>query len=79
MKKNQFPEMTPAFDQRVRQTLQNLPEQPRQQVRRNPFKLMITVGIAAALCIGGTAFAASGIPEARKLIPFCLTAVQKRA
>ncbi len=62
MKKNQFPEMTPTFDQRVRQTLQNLPEQQR-QTRRNPFKLMITVGIAAALSIGGTAFAASGIPE----------------
>ena len=35
MNHNDFPKMTDAFDQRVRQTLDSLPEQP-QRVRRFP-------------------------------------------
>ncbi len=57
MNHNDFPKMSEQFDQRVRQTLDSLPVQP-QQVRRFPFKRAVSIGIAAALCIGGTAFAA---------------------
>ena len=57
MNHNDFPEMTDQFDQRVRQTLDSLPEQP-QRVRRFPFKRAVSIGLVAALCVGGTAFAA---------------------
>ena len=57
MNHNDFPKMTDAFDQRVRQTLDSLPEQP-QRVRRFPFKRAVSIGLVAALCVGGTAFAA---------------------
>lgn len=57
MSHNDFPKMTDAFDQRVRQTLDSLPEQP-QRVRRFPFKRAVSIGLVAALCVGGTAFAA---------------------
>lgn len=63
MNHNDFPEMTDQFDQRVRQTLESLPEQP-QRVRRFPFKRAVSVGLVAALCVGGTAFAASDLPQA---------------
>lgn len=63
MNHNDFPEMTDQFDQRVRQTLDSLPEQP-QRVRRFPFKRAVSVGLVAALCVGGTAFAASDLPQA---------------
>ena len=57
MSHNDFPKMTDQFDQRVRQTLDSLPEQP-QRVRRFPFKRAVSIGLVAALCVGGTAFAA---------------------
>ena len=63
MNHNDFPEMTDQFDQRVRRTLESLPEQP-QRVRRFPFKRAVSVGLVAALCVGGTAFAASDLPQA---------------
>lgn len=56
MNHNDFPKMTDQFDARVRATLDNLPER-RQNVRRVPLKRVLSIGIAAALCIGGTAFA----------------------
>lgn len=56
MNHNDFPKMTDQFDARVRATLDNLPER-QQTVRRFPLKRIISIGIAAALCIGGTAFA----------------------
>ena len=37
MDHNDFPKMTDAFDRRVRETLDSLPDQP-QRVRRFPFK-----------------------------------------
>ena len=63
MNHNDFPEMTDQFDQRVRRTLESLPEQP-QRVRRFPFKRAVSIGLVAALCVGGTAFAASDLPQA---------------
>lgn len=51
-----FPPMTEDFDRRVRQTLEHLPAQPR-KAQRTPLRRILSVGIAAALCIGGTAFA----------------------
>ena len=63
MNHNDFPKMTDQFDQRVRETLENLPDQP-QRVRRFPFKRAVSVGLVAALCVGGTAFAASDLPQA---------------
>ena len=63
MNHNDFPEMTDQFDQRVRRTLESLPEQP-QRVRRIPFKRAVSIGLVAALCVGGTAFAASDLPQA---------------
>lgn len=58
-----FPPMTEDFDRRVRQTLEHLPAQPR-KAQRAPLRRILSVGIAAALCIGGTAFAASDLPVA---------------
>ena len=63
MNHNDFPKMTDAFDRRVRETLDSLPDQP-QRVRRFPFKRAVSVGLVAALCVGGTAFAASDLPQA---------------
>ena len=63
MNHNDFPEMTDQFDQRVLRTLDSLPEQP-QRVRRFPFKRAVSIGLVAALCVGGTAFAASDLPQA---------------
>lgn len=63
MDHNDFPKMTDAFDRRVRETLDSLPDQP-QRVRRFPFKRAVSVGLVAALCVGGTAFAASDLPQA---------------
>ena len=57
MHPNDFPQMTPQFDQRVRAALDDLPERPR-RTRRFPWKRVVSIGLAAALCIGGTAFAA---------------------
>lgn len=62
MNHTDLPQMTEDFDRRVRQTLQDLPAQP-QRARRRPFRTLIAVGAAAALCIGGTAFAASDLPQ----------------
>lgn len=58
-----FPPMTDAFDRRVRETLDALPAQPPQK-RRVPLRRIVSVGLVAALCIGGTAFAASDLPAA---------------
>ena len=63
MSHNDFPKMTDAFDQRIHQTLDSLSEQP-QRVRRFPFKRAVSIGLVAALCVGGTAFAASDLPQA---------------
>ncbi|WOC76224.1 hypothetical protein RX717_04345 [Intestinibacillus sp. NTUH-41-i26] len=57
MHPNDFPQMTPQFDQRVRAALESLPERPC-RTRRFPWKRVVSIGCAAALCIGGTAFAA---------------------
>lgn len=62
MNHNELPKVTAAFDRRVRETLQNLPAQP-QRARRKPLRKLLAVGAAAALCIGGTAFAASDLPQ----------------
>ena len=58
-----FPQMTDEFDRRVRNTLNTLPAQP-QHSRRPMLRRLLAIGLAAALCIGGTAFAASDLPAA---------------
>lgn len=60
---NDFPQMPDTFDRRVRKTLETLPERP-QKTRCVPLRRIVSIGLAAALCIGGTAFAASDLPEA---------------
>lgn len=56
-----FPNMTESFDRSVRAALAALPEKETQIARRRfPLKRVICAGLAAALCIGGTAFAANG-------------------
>lgn len=57
MHPNDFPQMPDTFDRRVRETLETLPEQPR-KTRHAPLRRIVSIGLAAALCIGGTAFAA---------------------
>ena len=57
MHPNDFPQMTPPFDQRVRAALESLPERPC-RTRRFPWQRVVSIGCAAALSIGGTAFAA---------------------
>ena len=59
MNRNDFPKMTDEFDRSVRRTLNSLPERERRPVRRFPVKRVVCAGLAAALCIGGTAFAAN--------------------
>lgn len=63
MHPNDFPQMPDAFDRRVRETLESLPKRPR-RTRRAPLRRVVSIGLAAALCIGGTAFAASDLPAA---------------
>ena len=63
MHPNDFPQMPDTFDCRVRETLEALPEQPR-KTRHAPLRRIVSIGLAAALCIGGTAFAASDLPAA---------------
>ena len=61
---NDFPKITGEFDRCVRQTLNSLPEQP-QRARRFPLRRTISAALAAAtICIGGTAFAVSDLPQA---------------
>lgn len=62
MNHKDFPSMSEEFDRRVRDTLDNLPVRP-QRVRRFTGKRIAAVGLAAALCLGGTAFAASDLPQ----------------
>lgn len=62
MNHKDFPSMTEEFDRRVRDTLDSLPVQPK-RVRRFTGKRIAAVGLAAALCLGGTAFAASDLPQ----------------
>ncbi len=51
-----LPDVPESFDHRVRKTLDNLPERPK-RARRRPFRFFVTIGIAAALCLSGTALA----------------------
>ena len=58
MNRNFFPDMTEEFDASVRQTLAALPEKRR--ARRMTAGKITAIALAAALCLGGTALAASG-------------------
>ncbi len=58
MNRNFFPDMTEQFDASVRQTLAALPEKRR--ARRMTAGKITAIALAAALCLGGTALAASG-------------------
>ena len=57
MNRDFYPEMTGEFDARVRETLAALPEKRR---RRMTAGKVAAIALAAALCLGGTALAASG-------------------
>lgn len=57
MNRDFFPNVTEEFDERVRQTLAALPEKRR---RRMTAGKVAAIALAAALCLGGTALAASG-------------------
>lgn len=57
MNRDFFPDMTEEFDARVRETLAALPEKRR---RRMTAGKVAAIALAAALCLGGTALAASG-------------------
>ena len=59
MNHNDFPKMTEEFDHCVRRALDSLPERESKPVRRFSSKKIVCAGLAAALCIGGTAFAAN--------------------
>lgn len=59
MNHNDFPKMTEDFDRSVRRALDSLPERESKPVRRFSAKKIVCAGLAAALCIGGTAFAAN--------------------
>ena len=59
MNHNDFPKMTEEFDRSVRKALDSLPERESKPVRRFSAKKIVCAGLAAALCIGGTAFAAN--------------------
>lgn len=57
MNRDFFPNVTEEFDERVRETLATLPEKRR---RRMTAGKVAAIALAAALCLGGTALAASG-------------------
>lgn len=57
MNKDFFPDMTGEFDARVRHTLAALPEKRRRRITAGK---IAALALAAALCLGGTAVAASG-------------------
>ena len=59
MNHNDFLKMTEEFDRSVRMALDSLPERESKPVRRFSAKKIVCAGLAAALCIGGTAFAAN--------------------
>ena len=59
MNHNDFPKMTEEFDRSVRRALDSLPERESKPVRRFSAKKIVCAGLVAALCIGGTAFAAN--------------------
>ena len=59
MNRNDFPQMTEQFDHSVRRALDSLPERERRPVHRFSIRRAVCAGLAAALCIGGTAFAAN--------------------
>lgn len=59
MHENDFPQMTEGFDRSVRAALDRLPERESRPARRFSMKHIVCAGLAAALCIGGTAFAAN--------------------
>ena len=58
MNREFFPNVTEEFDERVRETLAALPEKRR--ARRMTAGKIAAIALAAALCLGGTALAASG-------------------
>ena len=58
MNRDFFPDKTEQFDASVRQTLAALPEKRR--ARRMTAGKVAAIALAAALCLGGTALAASG-------------------
>ena len=58
MNRDFFPDKTEQFDASVRQTLAALPEKRR--ARRMTVGKITAIALAAALCLGGTALAASG-------------------
>ncbi len=58
MNRDFFPNVTEEFDERVRETLAALPEKRR--ARRMTAGKIAAIALAAALCLGGTALAASG-------------------
>ena len=58
MNRNDFPEVSEQFDRSVRAALDSLPERTDTK-RRFSVKRVLCAGLAAALCIGGTAFAAN--------------------
>ncbi len=51
-----LPTVPESFDHMVRETLDNLPEHPK-RTRRRPLRFFVTIGVAAAMCLGGTALA----------------------
>ena len=59
MNHNDFPKMTEEFDRSVRRALDSLPERESKPIRRFSAKKIVCAGLAAALCIGGSAFAAN--------------------
>lgn len=61
IKHNDFPKMSDTFDDRVRQTLRDLPNQPRRSHKR-VLRTVAAAGLAASLCVT-TAFAATDLPQ----------------
>jgi len=52
-----FPPVPEEFDRCVRNTLEALEDKPTTKKRRRPVRFFAIIGVAAALCLGGTAFA----------------------
>ena len=59
MNHNDFRNDREEFDRSVRRALDSLPERESKPVRRFSAKKIVCAGLAAALCIGGTTFAAN--------------------
>ena len=74
MNHNDFPKMTEEFDRSVRRALDSLPERESKPVRRFSAKKIVCAGLAAALCIGGTAFCR----ECTELVPAAVSEWRRR-